>query len=124
MASVGMNIAPSTLLTAEKAKGLEVVGNFAKGQVWGGGANMHYILLYIVSFFISFLFYPVFVFAFLSSGFCLVLALVVRVCYCLFCFLFEVSDYSGLVPLRQYSNRNFLHFTFPSPLRTTGWSWT
>ena len=57
----------------------------------------------------------VFVFVFLSSGFFLVLALVARVCYCLFfvfC-LFGVSDYS-VHDLYLYANilhRNFLRFT-------------
>ena len=58
-------------------------------------------------------------FAFLSSGFCLVLALIARVFYCLFfvfC-LFGVSDYS----VRDYYlyatilHRNFLRFTPPPP---------
>ena len=67
----------------------------------------------------------VFVFMFLSSGLCLVLALdahvccclflfFAHVCCCLFFFLFVWSSRlfrSWLVPLRQFIHRNFLRFT-------------
>ena len=51
--------------------------------------------------------HPPFVFVFLSSGFCQVLALVALVCYCLFCFVcLEFQN----IPLRKYSSSKFPSF--------------
>ena len=61
-----------------------------------------------------------FVFVFLSSGFCLVLALVARVCYCLFfvCLEFQIIRFviSTLTPIFLIF-RNFLRFTPPPPFQ-------